>query len=165
MKETRTRAEVDAIVHRIAEEMASGAWVTGTSSTRIAKELGLSASYVRSLATTASRMVWAGERGDLERLRATTIARLEVISAKAEVAKQYTAAVNALGVAADVAGIRQRTPLVSVDVTLAHGEVKATVDQMRRMVELVQTFIRERHPELVPELKAYMVKALGQGGT
>lgn len=102
----RSRAEVDAIVNGIAEEMAAGKWVSGPSSKKWSAQLGCSRDYVRHLATMASRIVWHGDPDDLARLRATSIARLEHLSRRAEQGGAFHAAVSALDRAADIAGLK-----------------------------------------------------------
>lgn len=140
----RTRAEVDAIIGRIANDMAAGKWVSGPSSKRYAEECEVTRDTIRHWATQASRIVSKGSDDEIATLKVSTLARLDVISVKAEAKGNFQAAVNALDKVADIAGLK--VP-IERRISIAMENIKRSEEWGRLRGLLVAAAARFKDPD------------------
>jgi len=94
---------VDTRVEHIADLMSRGLWITRTSAKQLAAEWGISKSTVEHYAAEASRRVRA-DRGTLDQVRDSQLARLEMIAMQAIGKKEFRTAVAAIEAAAKISG-------------------------------------------------------------
>ncbi len=124
-REKRPKLDTGAHIDRIADAMARGAWITGASARAYAKEHGVNLDTVRGWSSTASRIVRAGTNEERAELTASTLAKLEVMAARAQAAGDIKAGVAALNLLSDIAGLK----ITKVELTGAGGgPVKVEVD-------------------------------------
>lgn len=122
----RTRDEADALVRRIADMMARGAWVRGMSSRQLARELDEPLPTIRSYAAQASRLVWDDSLEDIAELKASSIDRLGALSVKAEQAGNLRVANELIRTQNEVAGVLRPGQQVNIHLD-ARGNLRPEV--------------------------------------
>jgi len=129
-REKRPKLDTGAHIDRIADAMARGAWITGASARAYAKEHGVNLDTVRGWSSTASRIVRAGTNEERAELTASTLAKLEVMAARAQAAGDIKAGVAALNLLSDIAGLKAPKRLeVNATIAEAPGELSVLMQR------------------------------------
>lgn len=101
----RTRVDADAGVRHCMMLMAEGMWRTKRHRAEVAALFGVSPATVKTWATTASRVLRLSQEPDMEKVRARSLASLQVIVTKALAAGELRAGVSALELRAKLLGL------------------------------------------------------------
>lgn len=129
-REKRPKLDTGAHIDRIADAMARGAWITGASARAYAKEHGVNLDTVRGWSSTASRIVRAGTNEERAELTTSTLAKLEVMAARAQAAGDIKAGVAALSLLSDIAGLKAPKRLeVNATIAEAPGELSVLMQR------------------------------------
>ncbi len=120
-------------VAEIAELMAKGRWTPGIHGVELAKKWGVSLSSVRSYSSRASLQVSGGMHQEaIEEARTVSVARLQMISIKAEAKGELRVAVDATVQAAKLAGVAYAPITHRVIAVSADGSPSPAFDAILR---------------------------------
>ena len=110
-KPRKRRHNTDEHVERIADMMARGAWLTGISARQYAKDHNAVLSTVKNWSSQAHRIVNSATSEERREMVVTTLAKLEVIAARATADKDWRGGVAALTLLAKIAGLEAPTQM------------------------------------------------------
>lgn len=127
-RETRTRAQVDAIVEGMARLMVTGQWRRGRSTRDAADQHGVSLSTAKHWARLASERAYSGDDDEIQEAKAAHLGQLEVIAGDAHQAGEFDAATKAIRTQHEILGsIRQGGTQVNILQDPRTGALRAEV--------------------------------------
>jgi len=135
-RETRTRAEVDAIVEGMARLMVTGQWRRGRSTREAADEHSVSLSTAKHWARLASERAYAGDDDEIQEAKAAHLGQLDDIAERAMADGEYDAATRAIRTQHEILGsIRQGGVQVNLLIDPKTGQLKPEIAQAIQVVE------------------------------
>jgi hypothetical protein len=108
---------IDEHIDSILTMMLSGAWITGRSIRSYAQQHELPISTARNYSQIASRIAYSGNDEDKQELKASTLAKAQLVEVLARKEKDYKGSIAALRLISDVAGLHQPNRL---ELTINH---------------------------------------------